>query len=602
MAQVPYSPVPEVAASTQALPEVHVPVNVEAFGGSIASAIRSVGNVAEKAGDEIFARAKAMAQLETESLVRDAEAEYTLQSGEMRNKFLSTEGRNTVAGLKAHISETRELQRRFADMMPNPMARRLFERSTRISMSQSVFQAARYAATQQKAWLGKSWDATLDANEADVYNSPDPATFDRGLNNIRKVAAERAAAEGEDPAVTAGFVRERESRLVYQRAAGLARVDPDGANDFYQKYKHIMTPELSKRTKDTIEANLNIVGADRIVNEAMANVPDIGGGRVSRREATEEALRIAKERYPDNPRLWKAVETAITAKISRNEQTVINDTRNDLYTIGQAMSKQKVNGQVPTTTKELIGGDPVLQRIWDRLPEPQQKQIEKTLAQNAKGDYPESAATIRRYGVLQGMALNTRTRQAFLDLDVMAEPIPLKDRRKLQDMQIKMVADKDIGAAVTLKTYRDLVNSMYPAMEAAGVLRTPANTDRHNQFLGALHDAIIVYQETNKKLPKGKDLEEMGRQLFREVGGSPAATTFEGRARQYVKDLWMPFGSSRSTPVHRVEPPETAWEKQRAWWREQGITTITPALENEFKREWRRKAFQRLFGGATTSE
>ena len=61
--QVPYSAAPEEAPQLDPVPNAHVDTPVAAFGGAVAGAITHMGEVAEGAGKELFARAYAMQEL-----------------------------------------------------------------------------------------------------------------------------------------------------------------------------------------------------------------------------------------------------------------------------------------------------------------------------------------------------------------------------------------------------------------------------------------------------------------------------------------------------------------------------------------------------------
>ena len=67
MAQVPYSPVPDVAPSDTATPRVSVATPEAAFGGATAKAIENLGTTVQGAGNELFGRAVALQQLNNET-------------------------------------------------------------------------------------------------------------------------------------------------------------------------------------------------------------------------------------------------------------------------------------------------------------------------------------------------------------------------------------------------------------------------------------------------------------------------------------------------------------------------------------------------------
>lgn len=593
MPQVPYRPVPDVAPSNQGTPEARVPVNIDAFGGGVASAIRSVGSEVDHAGNEIYARAKSLQELQNESVVRDAEAEYIIASGDLRAKYHSTEGRNAVEGLSGYIKDNRELQRQYADQMPNPQARRLFERSTRSQMARSVFSGAGHAAQQNRQWVQKADEATVVANEADVYNNPSPDTFERGIANVHRTAQSLEASQGWDPAVTKTWIQEHESRLVAQRIKGLARTDPVAAKAFYEQHKERLTPQADVVAQTAVENNLYRVEANRIASEVAGQVPAPGERGMTRREALDAAEAKAKE-ISDDPRFIQFVRDRTGAVVSQRDRVRTDDARNDMYRIGTVLTGG-IDGKIPTSVDEMLALDPSLQENWDRATPSDRQRVMNQLKTNAKGDYAWDPAGngIRRWNYLKGLATSDPT--TFLNVDISNEKMPFSARRELLNLQQQVQKNPEGNPQVT-KYYNMLKDSMYPAMQAAGVL--PDNPQRYNEFRGALQDAIVAWRQNNNKQPTLKDLQEIARGLFRETGGNPPPTSGARGAFQSIFSPWS-FGSS-AVPVHRMEPPDNVMQAWRNLPRFKDKSPTT-AEEVDFKREWRRREYQRLFGGSVSS-
>lgn len=590
MAKVPYLPVPSVGPSNQGTPNVQVPTPIDAFGGSVAGAIRSVGDVVDRAGDEIYGRAKALQTLENESTVRDAEAEYIIQAGELRAKYHTLEGKNAVEGLKGYIEESRRLQRDFADRMPNPMSRRLFERSTRTQMSRAVFSAAGHAATQNRAWSQKATEAVITSNEVDVYTNPSPDTFEAGVANVKKTALVMQQNEGWDPKVTQAWEREKISNLVNQRIRGMARNDPVAAKQFYEEHKDKLTPQADVQAQTAVENNLYRVEANRIAATVAGTVPEQGQRGMTRREALDEAERRAKE-INDDPRFVQFVRDRTGAVLSQRDKVITDDNRNDMYRLGTALTGG-VGGKIPTSLEEMFALDPSLQENWDRARPADRQRIMNQLKSNARGDYAwnPNGDNFRRWRELQGMAETDPGK--FLSIDIASEKMPWVARRNLIEIQKKMLAAPQSNPEVS-KTYNLLKDTMYPAMQAAGVL--PNNTQQYNEFRGALQDALVTFRQTHNRGPNLKETQEIGRTLFREVGGRPAPQTF-------MESIFAPwsFGSS-AVPVHKLEPSDDVLKAFRQLPRFKD-TAPTRAEEDDFRREWRRREYKKLFGGSVSSE
>src|SRR5262245_25055856 len=126
MPTVPYNPVPQVAPSQQATPNIDVPTPIAAFGGTIASAIDSVGRASQDAGNENLRRAVALQELQNETEAREADAEYTISMGQLRADYHALEGKNAVQAYPKFVRDVRELQQRYSGTMSNPMSKRIF--------------------------------------------------------------------------------------------------------------------------------------------------------------------------------------------------------------------------------------------------------------------------------------------------------------------------------------------------------------------------------------------------------------------------------------------------------------------------------------------
>ena len=76
--QVPYTGVPSVQPSFDATPSVSSNIPVDAFGAGVANAVGHIGKAVEGAGNEIWARATAMQQLNEQANADEAISKFTI--------------------------------------------------------------------------------------------------------------------------------------------------------------------------------------------------------------------------------------------------------------------------------------------------------------------------------------------------------------------------------------------------------------------------------------------------------------------------------------------------------------------------------------------
>ena len=80
--QVPYTGVPSVQPSFDATPSVSSNIPMDAFGAGVANAVGHIGRAVEGAGNELWARATDMQQLNEQANAANAVAEFTTVMGE----------------------------------------------------------------------------------------------------------------------------------------------------------------------------------------------------------------------------------------------------------------------------------------------------------------------------------------------------------------------------------------------------------------------------------------------------------------------------------------------------------------------------------------
>ena len=183
MAQVPYNPTPDVAPQDNATPYLHVDTPEAAFGGNVGRALSQLGQTSDQVGNEIFARANAMQQLNNETEARNADTQYMITAGQLHANFSSLQG--NAAGPEAFTKYTQDLQDardKLRQGLTNPSSQKLYDASSLSTMGRTIFNGAGHSAEQLKqASIGAAGSQVQAATDATLGNPNSEADFQAGL-------------------------------------------------------------------------------------------------------------------------------------------------------------------------------------------------------------------------------------------------------------------------------------------------------------------------------------------------------------------------------------------------------------------------------------
>lgn len=292
--QVPYSPIPSVAPTGASTPyRSSEGVSGDAFGGGVASALSNLGRVAEKAGDEIFARANAMQELNQQAEASKATAEYQMRLGEMQASFQTTLGKNSVDGLPVFIKDTEDVRGEVGKSLSSDYARKLFDAETRNTRSRSIFSAAGHAATQNKQYILGASDARIEAaGNSALLNPQDESQFRADLSTVQGEIAQKAAIGGWSPEKEQEETNTAVSKLWVQRIQGMAKEQPFTAGkqlDKAIKEGHIQGEDIGKIT-DYVNKQRYTVGSRQISQEVNAGAGNTYGSKVIDIKQAQQAI------------------------------------------------------------------------------------------------------------------------------------------------------------------------------------------------------------------------------------------------------------------------------------------------------------------------
>lgn len=227
MPRVPYNPVPDVAVQPIAQPRVSEQTPLAAFGGATGEAMSSLGQTMEGAGNELFARAVALKQLDNEAEATKADADYLMQSGQIYNQFKSLEGKAAVDAYPKYQQDLNDLRTKTRDALSNPMSQRMFDARSLSTMGRTIIYGGAHAAEENKRYLVGTSKARIQAAGDQALAAPaDEQSFQQQLAVTRDQVQHQGDIGGWSPDQVAQETSKQTSLLWSKRIEGLARTQP----------------------------------------------------------------------------------------------------------------------------------------------------------------------------------------------------------------------------------------------------------------------------------------------------------------------------------------------------------------------------------------
>lgn len=584
MPQVPYSPVPSVAPSNQAIGNVEISTPIAAFGGTVAGAIGSVGQAAEHVGGELVTRAIALQNLQNETMAKEEDARFTQRAGELHAQYNSLQGKDAVSAYPRYLRDLQLLRQEHRKALPNDTARRMYDPGSLSVMNRSIFNGAGHAATEQRRWsIGESDARSQTASNFAAQNPEDPRATEEAEQIIRDEAQDSSHLRGEGNEATALRESNGVSALYRDRIKNLSRTNALGARQLFEVNRSRMRAQDIDQAEAFVQRNFN-QQVSRQISEMVNPLPQEGVEGEPLRERLERARARAEELAPGDSQF--ATVTAERVRIDYDHQRSVlrNDQQNrDNVIIGA------INNNNPTTVEELIAVSPEVSGAWDNTPEVRRRSVMNMLAANARGDNRFTQEGLRRYQELRGLAQENPTQ--FLDVDVLAEPgMTNQARNALSALQLRIRGnpeqDPRIGRAMT---------QLGPMLDSAGITNDSASRTRRLQFRGALSDALQEFQRENNRFPRPDEISQIGSRLL-QPETSPGYGVVESMPRWLRNNLPDFITGRESTPLYERTVPEAVREQFENDPRWQGRAP-TNAERELFRRRYIREQYQQLYGG-----
>ena len=186
MAQVPYSPVPDVTSTYAPTPEIHLNTPDAAFGGAVGAALSHLGQVTNEASGEIFQRAQAMQALNNETQAREKMIDFTTQSDKLTADFKTK--LNQDAGPAAYDQYQKDvltLRDQARKGLTNPDSQKMFDAQAGSQTTNALKWGAFHSAEQLKQYASTSNRMAIESNRNQILANPqDEALYNTKMSDI----------------------------------------------------------------------------------------------------------------------------------------------------------------------------------------------------------------------------------------------------------------------------------------------------------------------------------------------------------------------------------------------------------------------------------
>lgn len=296
MPQVPYTGVPQVAPQDTPIPRYQADAGPAAFGVNIAQATQHLGEVAQGAGSELFARGLAMQDLYNHSEAQQADADYMQKSGELHAQYSSLEGKAAVDAYPKYIQDLQDARTGIRDNLSNGMSQKLFDGSSLSTMGRTIFNGAGHAATQNKQYaLGASKARVAAMGDQALSTPADSDAFQDSLADTEDEVRAQGLLQGADPDSINQAVAQEKSKLWGNRITGLAKQQPFTAGKLLDqaiKDGEVRGEDIGKLT-NLVQAARNNVGARQVSQQVMTGAGNrYGEGQVDIKQAGRAIAQI----------------------------------------------------------------------------------------------------------------------------------------------------------------------------------------------------------------------------------------------------------------------------------------------------------------------
>jgi hypothetical protein len=518
MPTVPYQPYPTEQPTSRGASPIGVATPGEAFGTGIGQAMRGLGSQLEQSGNELFARAYAIKQLENETTAKDADVEVMTKLGQLKNDFYQLEGKNASAALPDYMERVKAIRQEALDGAPNPQARHMLDQSISRRVGFTIVDLGGHAGTQAKIAADKAAVARTDTEiaTADITNDE---SFKHSRKAVQSETIAQAEHRGADDDTTREALRKNDSKLITTSIRKLAPNDPLKASGLFEKYKDQLDPNDREATQAVINRNMAIHGSRTVAQDILDGKtgiepfdPTKGPGQMTRMLA--EAKRLGESFGKDNPDFPDYLESRVRAQVNlglaayRDDQLQKKQTV-ESYVLGKSEKQRIVDldgvagPNAPAEIRDAFNG----------MNPDYQKSVRAMIGKEAKLTVPYTAERQARFNELLGMSQNEPAK--FSELSLLNEDLP---RGKIDQLMKRQIAISGHSHDDTkISTFMSYAR---PLLQTVGIRPDPsggARAEEYNRFVGALEVRTQRYEQEFKKAPGATEVREMTRELLQQV-------------------------------------------------------------------------------------
>lgn len=231
MPQVPYSPVPTVDPQINATPSVRPSITPDAFGAGTAAASQQFGATLGQGGNQVFARALALEELDQQASVDNALTPvYDAISNRML-EFRSKAGLEAKNDHPAFIKDIDSIIDKGAEGLTSDYAKQIYLKNTRHMRQVTVESAGAHAGAEFKNYLIGSEQARVDnARTLASLHPTDDKSYHDAMHAIDTTMLDKY--KGWGPEQRESYIQEQKSTLAYERARALNETDFKKAREF----------------------------------------------------------------------------------------------------------------------------------------------------------------------------------------------------------------------------------------------------------------------------------------------------------------------------------------------------------------------------------
>lgn len=248
--QVPYTGVPTVQPSFDATPGMQSNIPMDAFGAGVAQAVGHLGRAVEGAGNEIWARATAMQQLNEQANADEAISKFTMTQAKKFADFTMLKGKQAVDGLNPYLEDLEKSRVEIGQNLSSPYAQRLYLHGSKSEQARNAFAVARHAGDEGRQYNLSSAQAIIEANVQSAGLAPqNEESYQNALKVNLQNAQKQADIAGKDSQWAENLARAENSRMTLTRVRSLARIDVAGAQkliDAASKAGNLFGEELGR--------------------------------------------------------------------------------------------------------------------------------------------------------------------------------------------------------------------------------------------------------------------------------------------------------------------------------------------------------------------